>query len=117
MHHIRWNGKPHLDLFKDDSFASFRASLDAEMKRLQAQGIRSKKRQAEILTVEEEDILWEKGLFGDHTPKSLLDTIVFYNGLYFVLQSGKEHRELRQSPCQIQLIEHPGGKGILDVHR
>ncbi len=113
MRHLRWTGKPQIDFFKDDEFADFRASLDAEMKRLQSQGIGSKKRQAEVLTEDEEELLWKKGLLGDATPQSLLDTIVFYNGLYFALRSGKEHRQLRRTPCQIELVERPGERPYL----
>ena len=43
------------DIFKDSSFADFRATLDGEMKRLQSLGIGAKKRQAEPLTEEEEE--------------------------------------------------------------
>ncbi len=71
-----------------------------EMKRLQSLGHGSNKRQAEILSQDEEEALWEKGLLGDATPQTLLDTMVFCNGLYFALRSGQEHR-LR--PCQVQL--------------
>ena len=52
--------------------------------------------------------MWKKGLLGDSTHESLLNTVIFYKGLYFTLRSGKEHRQLRYSPCQIQLIEQPG---------
>ena len=38
----------------------------------------------------------------------LLDTMVFYNGLYFVLRSGIEHHQLWCSPCQIEIVEKPG---------
>ena len=42
LRHIRHNcGKPEIDFFKDPSFADFRSSLDAEMKRLQAAGVGS----------------------------------------------------------------------------
>lgn len=70
-------------------------------------------RQAEILTEEEEELLWQKGLLGDATPQSLLDAMVFYNGLYFALRSGKEHRQLRSKPCQVELVEHPGERPFL----
>ena len=55
------------------------------MKRLQRTGIGSKQKEAEPLTRRDAEILWEKKLLGDSTPQSLLDTIVFYNGLYFPL--------------------------------
>ena len=63
-----------------------------------------------------------KRLLGDHSPRSLLDTIIFYDGLFFALRSGKEYRQPKFNPCQIQLVEisylrytedvsknHPGG--------
>ena len=55
------------------------------MKRLQAAGKGTQKK-AEIITYEAEEILWEKGILGDGNPQSLLDTILFMNGLYFALR-------------------------------
>ena len=113
LRYIRWNGKPELDIFKDAVFVRFRTTLDAEMKRLQSQGIGSQKKQAEIITADEEDLLWKEQILGDHSPKSLLDTIIFYNGLYFALRSGNEHKQLRVRPCQIEVIEPLSGSAYL----
>ena len=52
--------------------------------------------------LEEGSTLWE------YTPQTLLDTIIFYNGLFFALCSLLEHRQLRRDLCQIQVVEHPG---------
>ena len=106
--YLRWNGKPDTDFFSDPAFSDFKTSLDAEMKRLQSTGIGSKQKQAEPLTRKDVEILWEKKLLGDSTPQSLLDTIVFFNGLYFALRSGKEHRQLRYHPPQIKVVENSG---------
>ena len=46
----------------------------------------------EALMSDEEEILWKRGLLGDASPQTLLDTMMFYNGLFFALHSGKEHR-------------------------
>ena len=113
MRYLRWNGQPSIDFFCDSDFADFKASLDAEMKRLQSEGTGSKTQQAEVLTEAEEELLWQRGLLGDATPQTLLDTMVFFNGLYFALQSGKEHRQLRTKPCQIEVVEHPGERAYL----
>ena len=45
--------------------------LDAEMKRLQSAGVGSKKRQVEVLTEEDEELLRQKGLLGDATHRHL----------------------------------------------
>ena len=50
------NGKPEVDFFRDQDFVEFRGVLDAEMKRLKACGIGSQKRQAEPLSLEEEEL-------------------------------------------------------------
>ena len=113
MRFLRWNGWPSVDFFADIEFIDFRATLDAEMKRLQVKGIGSKKKQAEPLTEQEEEILWEKGMLGDANPQTLLDTIVFMNGLYFALRSGDEHRALRSVPPQIEVVEREGERPYL----
>ena len=110
---MRQSGNPQVDFFRDPEFSAFRASLDAEMKRLQGEGVGSTKKQAEVLTEAEENMLWEKGLLGDDSAQALLDTIVFCTGLYFALRSGQEHRQLRRDPCQIEVVEHPGERAYL----
>ena len=102
-----------IDSFADPEFSSFVSSLDSEMKRLQSNGLGSTRRKAEVITPEEEDKLWKKGLLGDSTPQTILDTMVFCNCLYFALRSGQEHRQLRLNPCQIEVIEQPGERPYL----
>ena len=94
MRHIHHDcGRLEIDFFNDPGFSDFCSSLDVEMKRLQSAGLGSERKQAEPLTLEEEQ-LWE--ILGDHNPKALLNTIMFMNGLYFTLRSG-EHHQLRHA--------------------
>ena len=94
MRFVRLNGKPEVDFFRDQAFAEFRTVLDAEMKRLKAAGIGSRAHKAEPLTPEEEEMLWEKGVLGDHSPQALLNTVFYQNDANFALRSGNEHRQL-----------------------
>ena len=116
MRYLRINGKPGIDIFKDKEFARFRTVLDSEMKRLQSSGLGSGQRKAEPITYDEEEIMWEKGILGDHSPQSLIDTMFYMNGLYFALRGGKEHRNLRYEASQITLIEKPGDRSYLQYH-
>ena len=79
---------PLLDIFRDPLFAPFRSSLNAEMKRLQSNGLGSKHNKAEPITEQEEDLLWEKGQLGDNSPRVLLQTIFYMVGVFFALRSG-----------------------------
>lgn len=113
MRYLRMEGQPDIDFFKEISFSRFRDVLDSEMKRLQGEGVGSKHRQAEPLTQEEEEVLWEKGLLGGHSSRALVDTMLYMCGTYFALRSGQEHRALRFSPSQIELVEKPGERAFL----
>ena len=113
MRHLRQNGQPDIDFFKDSTFSEFKSTLDAEMKRLQSKGVGSKKRQAEPLTESEEEKLWETQQLGAHSPQSLVNTIFFMCGVYFALRSGHEHRALRHDPSQIELVERDGERAYL----
>ena len=84
------------------------------MKRLQSSGLGSRKKKAEPLSLEEEELLWRKGLLGDGNPQALVDTMVVMNGIYFALRSGSEHRQLRSDPCQIKFVERPGHRSYLE---
>ena len=94
---------PQLNFFHDAVFAGFQRAMDGEMKRLRALGLGVKVRRAEPISVQEENLLWEKGLLGDDSPQVLLDTMIFLCGLYLSLRSGKEHRDLAWD--QIELVE------------
>ena len=108
MRHLRASGDISIDFFKNDEFIDFRSTLDGEMKRLTAKGLGATTKKVECIEIDEEETLWSKGILGDHSPSSLLNTIFYMNGLYFALRSGKEHRQLRYSPCQIKIIEKEG---------
>ncbi|KAK6178713.1 hypothetical protein SNE40_011234 [Patella caerulea] len=49
-------------------------------------------KQADVISIDEENIMWKQGILGN--PQTLLDTIVYLFGLNFALRSGGEHRNL-----------------------
>ena len=57
-------------------FVCFCASLDARMKELKSTG-KYQVKKAEVITEEQENCLWKKGLLGDKNPQQLLDTLIF----------------------------------------
>ena len=103
--------RPQMNIFKDPVFAGFQRTLDSEMKRLRALGLGVKKKQAEPIIIEEEDLLWEKGFLGDANPQQLLDTMLFLCGVHFALRSGEEHRSLQLS--QFELVCPKDGRAHL----
>lgn len=73
-----------------------RQVLDARMKEVSKTGLGSLHRRADIISPEQESILWNKDLLGSNTHTKMLDTLVFSYGLNFVLRAGQEHRNLRR---------------------
>ena len=62
------------------------------MKELKGTG-KFQMKKAQVISEDQEDCLWEKGLLGDKTPQQLLDTLIFYIGFYFALHSGIQNIE------------------------
>ena len=81
------------------------------MKHLQREGLGLKRKQAEVITEEEEKFLWAKGLLRDKHTQTLFNTIIFYNGLYFALRSGKEHCQLGR-----EVVKEPPFSKYIKLH-
>ena len=91
--------RANINIFTDPGFIYFKETLDAQMKALKATGNYQRKK-AEVVKPHNEDLLWEKGLLGDHNPKVLLDTI---HWAVFAIRGG-EHRRLRHDPSQLRFF-------------
>ena len=77
-------------------FAILRRILGAEMRDGTRAGVGLKARQKEkepVTDEEEEGQLWQSGVFGMETAKSLLNVVYYYNGKLFGLRGG-EHRRI-----------------------
>ena len=89
-------------LVSDGVFKDLKYTLDNVMKSRHECGIGHKVRQAEILSLSDEEILWSMGLLGSSNPQVLLNTLVYLLGLHCALHAGKEHRVLRSLPFNSQ---------------
>lgn len=92
--HLRENDR-HINLLEDNDFVKIRKVLDARMKELTKSGLGTKKKQAETISIDQENKMWTEGILGEDNPQKLLDTIIYLIGLNFALRAGKEHRDLR----------------------
>ena len=102
--YFQWNENPSIDLFNKIKFPLFHSCLDAEMTRLQAASLGSKKKKREPLTHEEEEILWTGCLLG--SPQALVDTVLFTNGIYFALYIvGMSIGNFTPSHAEFRLLE------------
>ena len=57
-------------LLQDDGFTSLRNILDNKMKENAAAGKHRKNRQAEVISLAEEEAMWEKGVLGNESPRN-----------------------------------------------
>ena len=78
-------------IINDPAFCDVKYTLDNTMKMHVASGIGLSVRQAQVLSVTDEDYLWSLGLLGVLNPQQLLNTVVFSVGKGFALRAGKEH--------------------------
>ena len=95
-------GEP-LDIYKDPRLDYFRKTFDVVLKDLHRQGIGASKKQADVISIDMEERLWDGGYLGDDEPQKLLNSLVFCLGLNLALRSGQEHRRL--SPDMFTVVE------------
>lgn len=106
------NGK-NVKFLNEDEFLPLKHTLDNRMKDLSAKGHVKKRKQADIMTYEEEELLWDSGELGSKNPQQLLNTVLYLFGIHFALRAGQEHRNLRFIRSQIQLKCDKSGKEYL----
>ena len=90
----------------DVAFGDFRATLDAEMKRLHGLGLGTTTKQAQPITPDEEALLWTSRQLGTHSAKSMLNSVYYYNCKVFGLRCIDEHRNLQCSQYMKRLDEN-----------
>lgn len=92
-------------------FRPLHRALDSRFRELHAKGVGTTRRQAEVVTCDEEEILWSSGELSTDSPDGLLKAVFYYNGLNFVLRGGQEHRNLKVSQFNIRNVPDPDNPG------
>ena len=87
------------------------------MTELTMEGIGTTTKQAEAISQETENILWEKGLLGNGSSKAILNTMFFYNSKLFGLRGVDEHRNLSVDQFELGLGVDQNGCYLLFIGR
>ena len=92
---------------KDERFTQIHTVLDNLSHKLHKQGVGANKIQARVVTVSEEEQLWQSGVMGSDTPHTLQNSVFYLCGIYLCLRGGDEHRELKITQFVIQEVDNP----------
>ena len=100
-------------LIEGGDFEELRNTLDNVMKERAANSIGTIKKRAELLSLIEENFLWESGVLGDDCPDKLRSTVLFLLGINVGLRARDEHYQLRREsqnlPSQLQFKRNKEG--------
>ena len=81
-------------LIDGPEFKQVKIVLDNVMKERAMANIGTVKKQANVITFEYENMLWQKGVLGEQTPDQLRSTVLFLIGINCGLRAGDEHQAL-----------------------
>ena len=73
---------------KDYNFTQLHNTLDSLFSKLHSEGIGRQTKKAEVLSLDEENKLWESGTLNTTTPRGLLNAAFYTVGKMFCLGGG-----------------------------
>ena len=94
QNHLKKNECDWKLVHTNNEFQKFQRVLDKVMQERSAQNLGMVKKQAQIISLEFENTLWEKGILGEDTPDKLRSTILYILGVNCGLRAGDEHYAL-----------------------
>ena len=95
---------------KDPNFSGLRGARDTVSRQLRQDGIGTAVKHADVLSYEEEALLWNKGLLGTDSPRALFNAVFFMNGKVLCLRGGREHKALKMAQFS---FGHEGGRELV----
>lgn len=98
----------------DPDFVRLQFTLDNVMKAHAKQGLGQKK-SAQIISVTDEEKMWNDGILGESNPDQLRDTVMYLLGINLALRGGEEHRSFRcpGHNSQLQILMDSKGQKYL----
>ena len=79
---------------KDIEFFNSRKVLKGKARLLRQEGFGKRPNAAKVLTSQDEELLWSKGVLGSHSPQSLIQTMWFLLTQHFGLRGCQEHHDM-----------------------
>ena len=95
--HIRQVKSEEINIFQDTPFKPLKNVCNSIFKKLHAKGIGTELKATPVISINEEEKLWEKKILDLDSPMGLLRAVFFYNGKHFCLRGGQEQRQLKLS--------------------
>ena len=86
-------------------FENVQIVLDNVMKEHTQMNVGNVKKQANLITYDQENMLWKKGILGEDEPDKLRDTVLYLLGVTLALRAGDKHyflrRDMPNKPSQL----------------
>ena len=89
-------------LYDEQEFIHLKNVVDNTMKERHSEGL-GVRRSNDIISLSQEDKLFNSGILGESSPLQLLRTVIYMIGLHCALRGGVEHNNLRRPGCNSQL--------------
>ncbi len=98
-------------LIDDPEMFKFKNVLDNLMKGRSKDGI-GRKESSEAISLEQEEVLWGKQVFGESSPDQLRETVLYLLGVNLALRGGEEHKRLRCPGFNPQITVQKVNQGV-----
>ena len=89
-------------LVHSEEFSGFQCVLDKVMQERSEQNIGTIRKQAQVISLQYEDELWQRNILGEDTPKTLRNMVLYILGVNLALHVGDEHYALMRPGCGVQ---------------
>ena len=107
-------------LVEGDDFQDLGIVLDNVMKEHASLHVGTVTKQADLITFDYENKLWDRGILGEDCPDRLRNTVLFLSGIHLALRASDEHYNLRRDTpagleSQLSFERNSMGQGALCI--